>query len=168
MEHNTQSLEDIAKQVSIDMSAGLIVFKSAPQYAEEVAKRYAELQSKNLTEEREETIKMLRIICKDHGDLDWQDNLHLTDIIDKHLGKHLDSADRTDSKPKTEDGMQTIAVKLIPGDFVWAMVNDKPVKTMVWFSQYVKNRCQFYVVGSFLPKNESQLFATKEALIQSL
>lgn len=46
-------------------------------------------QNKCLVDERAETIFILRIICKDHGDNDWEDDLHLADIIDKHLGKHL-------------------------------------------------------------------------------
>lgn len=35
--------------------------------------------------EREETIAMLRAICADYGDNDWDDDLHLADIIEKHL-----------------------------------------------------------------------------------
>jgi hypothetical protein len=31
----------------------------------------------------------LRILCKDFGDNDWEDDDHLGDVIDKHLGKHL-------------------------------------------------------------------------------
>lgn len=43
-----------------------------------------------LVAEREEAISILRGICADCGDNDWEDNLHLADIIDKHLGKYLD------------------------------------------------------------------------------
>ena len=39
--------------------------------------------------EREEAISMLRTTCRDFGDLDWQEDLHLSDIIDKHLARHL-------------------------------------------------------------------------------
>ena len=39
--------------------------------------------------ERDEAITVLRQICKVHGDNDWEDELHLADIIDKHLGRHL-------------------------------------------------------------------------------
>ncbi len=35
--------------------------------------------------ERLETIAWLRIYCEDYGDNDWPDELHLTDIINKHL-----------------------------------------------------------------------------------
>jgi predicted secreted protein len=40
--------------------------------------------------EREEAINTLRDLCREHGDNDWSDDLHLADIIDKHLGRHLD------------------------------------------------------------------------------
>lgn len=43
-----------------------------------------------LTAEREEAISVLRSLCEDCGDNDWEETLHLADIIDKHLGKHLD------------------------------------------------------------------------------
>jgi predicted secreted protein len=39
--------------------------------------------------EREEAISMLRSVCGEHGDNDWDDNLHLADIIEKHLARHL-------------------------------------------------------------------------------
>ncbi len=42
-----------------------------------------------LIAEREEAIAVLRDACTDFGDNDWPDNLHLSDIIDKHLIRHL-------------------------------------------------------------------------------
>lgn len=39
--------------------------------------------------EREEAIALLRSLCADFGDNEWDEDLHLADIIDKHLGKHL-------------------------------------------------------------------------------
>jgi hypothetical protein len=39
--------------------------------------------------EREETLQQLRTICRDFGDNDWPENLHLGDVIDKHLSRHL-------------------------------------------------------------------------------
>jgi hypothetical protein len=41
--------------------------------------------------ERKETINVLREICEYYGDNDWPDNLHLADIIEKHLFRHLDN-----------------------------------------------------------------------------
>lgn len=40
--------------------------------------------------ERAETIAVLRMVCDDHGDNDWLDDLHLADVIDKHLARHLE------------------------------------------------------------------------------
>lgn len=42
-----------------------------------------------LIKERAETIIALRSICEDHGDNDWEDNLHLADVVHKHLGDYL-------------------------------------------------------------------------------
>ncbi len=39
--------------------------------------------------EREETALALRDVCGHFGDNDWPDNLHLADVVQKHLGKHL-------------------------------------------------------------------------------
>lgn len=39
--------------------------------------------------EREEIISILREVCKDHGDNNWEEDLNLADIIDKHLYRHL-------------------------------------------------------------------------------
>lgn len=33
----------------------------------------------------------LRRLCADHGDLEWDDRLHLADVIEKHLARHLDA-----------------------------------------------------------------------------
>lgn len=51
--------------------------------------------------EREETVSMLRRICEEYGDNDWEENLHLADVIDKHLWQHLedDFVDADDSTP---------------------------------------------------------------------
>jgi hypothetical protein len=40
--------------------------------------------------EREEAIAALRTVCAEHGDNDWDEKLHLADVIDKHLARHLD------------------------------------------------------------------------------
>ncbi len=39
--------------------------------------------------ERENAIAKLRQLCKDFGDNDWPDDLHLGDIIEKHLADKL-------------------------------------------------------------------------------
>lgn len=39
--------------------------------------------------EREEAIAKLREICEEFGDNEWESDLHLADIIEKHLYRHL-------------------------------------------------------------------------------
>ena len=39
--------------------------------------------------EREDAIAQLRDLCEHFGDNEWSEDLHLADIIEKHLGKHL-------------------------------------------------------------------------------
>lgn len=43
-----------------------------------------------LRQEREDVIKLLRSVCRHNGDNDWPDNLHLRDILDKHLFDYFD------------------------------------------------------------------------------
>jgi hypothetical protein len=42
-----------------------------------------------LVTEREQTVLTLRSICEEFGDNDWPENLHMPDIIEKHLARHL-------------------------------------------------------------------------------
>lgn len=46
--------------------------------------------------EREAAIAQLRITCRDFGDNDWPDDLHLADVIDKHLDRRLHEIDDPD------------------------------------------------------------------------
>jgi hypothetical protein len=39
--------------------------------------------------ERQAAIVSLRRLCAEFGDIDWPDDLHLEDIIEKHLGDYL-------------------------------------------------------------------------------
>lgn len=39
--------------------------------------------------ERENAIAQLRDVCSQFGDNDWDEMLHLGDVIEKHLGWHL-------------------------------------------------------------------------------
>lgn len=39
--------------------------------------------------EREAAVAMLRRVCEDFGDTDWEPRDHLADVIDKHLGRYL-------------------------------------------------------------------------------
>ena len=40
-------------------------------------------------DERTEIVAMLRQVCDEWGDQDWSDDLHLADVIEKHLWRHL-------------------------------------------------------------------------------
>ncbi len=44
--------------------------------------------------ERQETVAAMRKVCGEHGDDDWPDDLHLADVIDKHLAPYLGSGRR--------------------------------------------------------------------------
>lgn len=49
----------------------------------------AEVQKVAWIKEREATVAALRSACEDHGDNEWPDNLHLADVVEKHLVRHL-------------------------------------------------------------------------------
>ncbi len=49
--------------------------------------------------EREQAIAALRDVCETYGDNDWEPDLHLADIIEKHLGRDLDEAARERGEP---------------------------------------------------------------------
>ena len=48
-----------------------------------------EWTQKSWVAEREDAILTLRRICAQHGDNDWPDDLHLSDIIQKNLECYL-------------------------------------------------------------------------------
>lgn len=47
------------------------------------------VEKSRLILERTEVVHKLRSLCEDFGDNDWEPNLHLADIIDKHLAVYL-------------------------------------------------------------------------------
>ena len=50
-----------------------------------------ELKTKDqFDQERIDTIATLRQVCREHGDNDWPDDLHLSDIINKHLIRYFE------------------------------------------------------------------------------
>jgi hypothetical protein len=50
------------------------------------------VKSDNWSVERGLAIAMLRQVCDAYGDNDWTDSLNLSDIIEKHLWRNLESA----------------------------------------------------------------------------
>ena len=51
-----------------------------------------EVQAAEWIREREAAVSMLRQVCDDYGDNEWEENLHLADVIEKHLWRHLEEA----------------------------------------------------------------------------
>lgn len=49
-----------------------------------------EFQKAAWIKEREEAVAALRDACEHHGDNDWPAELHLADVVEKHLIRHLD------------------------------------------------------------------------------
>jgi hypothetical protein len=49
----------------------------------------AEAQKAAWIQEREELVATLRLVCDHYGDNDWPDSLNLSDVIEKHLVRHL-------------------------------------------------------------------------------
>ena len=41
------------------------------------------------TAERSAVVASLRMLCDEYGDNDWKDNANLCDVLEKHLGAHL-------------------------------------------------------------------------------
>lgn len=58
------------------------VFKDGIKVSEQSGHR-------NWNHERTAAIAILRELCAEFGDNSWPDTLHLADVIEKHLGKHL-------------------------------------------------------------------------------
>ncbi len=48
-----------------------------------------DFSKEHLIAEREETVLALRSICEENGDNDWDEDLHLADVVNNHLGKYL-------------------------------------------------------------------------------
>lgn len=49
-------------------------------------------------EEREAAVAALRTLCAEHGDNDWPDDLHLADVIEKHLGRYIVASDHGEGR----------------------------------------------------------------------
>jgi len=48
------------------------------------------LSEQPFSTERADVVALLRALCSEYGDNDWPDDLHLSDVIEKHLIRHLD------------------------------------------------------------------------------
>ena len=54
-------------------------------------------------EERQAAVNALRDLCETFGDNDWPDELHLGDVIEKHLARPLQRRERFDELTYTTD-----------------------------------------------------------------
>lgn len=52
----------------------------------------AKLEAARLRLQLEDTRRALRVVYEKHGDNDWPDDLHLADVVTKHLEPYLDDA----------------------------------------------------------------------------
>lgn len=88
MEISEEKLQELAESHYIRGQRQLLV----GQLREILKQLYydEEFTTEKLIAEREEAVLALRSICEDHGDNDWDEDLHLADVINKHLGRYLD------------------------------------------------------------------------------
>ena len=56
---------------------------------EEVKEGFRIVIDRDIDKERKETIVIIKELCAEFGDLDFPDDLHTGDMLDKHLGKYL-------------------------------------------------------------------------------
>jgi hypothetical protein len=80
------------KEEQAYIEGGRVAWRQVLQHAlKALGRDSAEMTKHGWLLEREEAISVLRRLCGEHGDNDWDDNLSLPDIIEKHLGRHLES-----------------------------------------------------------------------------
>ncbi len=60
-----------------------------------VAVEDPELRAAALLAEREDVRVALRRVCETYGDNDWKDDLHLGDVVSKHLECYLEPDERS-------------------------------------------------------------------------
>lgn len=85
-----RSLDEEKFKVYEDATNGdLKVVVGLKAFLKQALSRKEEEIKKKYEYARKETLLVLKELCKDFGDLDWNDDLHLADIIEKHLAKHL-------------------------------------------------------------------------------
>jgi hypothetical protein len=76
---------------SYTQSAAYQKYQAEKAKAEAEARAHEDSELKMCQKEREDVIKFLRSECEEYGDLDWTDDLHLVDILDKHLLNYLET-----------------------------------------------------------------------------
>lgn len=82
--------------------------------------------------ERESTVSALRNICRDWGDNDWDDDLSLADVVEKHLRRNLGEPSSAD----TDDDTTRISVEM------WELLSQLLKVTRNFISD--DDPCDFY------------------------
>ncbi len=62
----------------------------------------------SLVLEREATVAALRSVCEEYGDNDWEDELHLADVIEKHLARPLHELHRAGDAVKAANSWYSV------------------------------------------------------------
>ena len=86
-----ESVDDSERQDNIRIQGEIYAYQNIIRKCQsELRGCGAEMRTKDeFAEERIEVTQVLRRLCDEFGDNDWDDNLHLADVIDKHLGRYL-------------------------------------------------------------------------------
>jgi hypothetical protein len=63
-----------------------------------------EIHRAALIREREETIAQLRDVCEEYGDNEWSEELHLGDVVEKHLYRHLQQQEAQQANAPAPEG----------------------------------------------------------------
>src|SRR2546423_657496 len=69
-----------------------------------------------LRQEREDVVKLLRDACEEHGDNDWPDNLHLTDVIEKHLLDYFKASEWYSLDHTLPENEEEVLVFVVPSN----------------------------------------------------
>lgn len=79
----------VADETSYVEGARAVWRQILQQAMRELGRDAPEWNVARLLAEREEAVSKLRQVCAAHGDNDWPEELHLGDVIEKHLWRHL-------------------------------------------------------------------------------
>ena len=65
-------------------------------------------EDRGLILERRDTVKMLRNICESYGDNEWEDNLHLADVLEKHLWRWLEEGEEDEQQDEITQEVEEV------------------------------------------------------------
>jgi hypothetical protein len=109
--------------------------------------------------EREEAIAALRGMCEDYGDNDWDERLHLADVIEKHLRRHMDSEVEPEvGLPmnmryfKTEEMLNALSLSVVSDGPLWTIKDGHRCQKLSWSAE----EAIAFVVGRMLEPDVRQ------------